>query len=71
MTINKKKKSNDEKCCIIYDNASIYKAKIIREFTLKKKIHVLTIPQYWPSLNAAEKLILGIKKILKYNDEGK
>ena len=71
MIINKKRKSNDEKNCIIYDNASINKEKVIREFILKKKTHVLTWTQYWPSLNSTEKLILSILKILKYNDEGK
>ena len=65
---------NDSKrnYCIIYDNASIHKTKLIESISIKSKITILTIPPYWPVLNAAEKLILGIKKkIFKYNDQGR
>ena len=60
---------NDSKInyCIIYDNASIHKTKLIQSISIESKITILTIPSYWPVLNAAEKLILGIKKkIFKY-----
>ena len=70
----RKEKSNikDKSFWVIYDNASIYKAKSIANFAWHKKICMLTIPPYWPTLNAAEKLILSIKKkIWKYNDGGR
>ena len=65
---------NDSKrnYCIIYDNASIHKIKLIQSISIESKITILTIPSYWPVLNAAEKLILGIKKkIFEYNDQGR
>ena len=62
--------NKDDKYCIIYDNPNIHKTKVIKKFAEKNKIKILTIPPYWPVLNAAEKLILSMKKkIQKWNDE--
>ena len=64
--------NKDDKYCIIYDNTSIHKTKVIKKFAEKNKIKILTIPPYWPVLNATEKLILSMtKKIQKWNDEGR
>ena len=73
MDARKKEIENiNNKFCIIYYNASIHKTKAIQRFAIINRLSILTIPPYWPVLNAAEKLILSIKKkIVKYNDEGR
>ena len=63
---------SNRKCWIIYDNASIHKTKALQRFAISSQISILTIPPYWLALNAAEKLILSIKKKnFQYNDEGR
>ena len=38
--------NKDDKYCIIHDNASINKTKVINKFTEKNKIKILTILPY-------------------------
>ena len=47
------------------DNSSIHKTLAVKEFWENSKISVVTIPPYWPSLNAAETVIHSIKNKLK------
>ena len=44
----------DDKYCIIYDNVSTYKTKIIKKIAEKNKIKIMTIPPYWPVLKTTE-----------------
>ena len=70
----RREKSNidDKNFWVINNNISIHKVKSIANFAWHKKISMLTIPSYCQTLNAVEKLILSIKKIIwKYNDEGR
>ena len=46
---------------IIWDNATIHKSKIIYNFLIENDTPLIKIPQYCPTLNAAEKVILSIK----------
>ena len=60
----------DRKYVILCDNATIHKAKQVRNYSESSKILMVTIPPYSPTLNAAEKIILAIKeKIKRYEDE--
>ena len=61
-----------ERYCIICDNATIHKSKLISEFLIANHVSMITIPPHCPALNAAEKLILSIKqKVNKEIDNGK
>ena len=62
----------NRKYVILCDNATIHKAKQVRNYLESSKILMVTIPPYSPTLNAAEKIILAIKeKIKRYEDEGR
>ena len=58
--------------CFIIDNWSIHKTLDVKKFVEGKKIHVLTIPPYSPSLNGAETVINAIKsKVQQRRRSGK
>ena len=62
----------DREFVVVWDNATIHKSKLVKEFLEDTQTLMVTIPPYWPALNPAEKLILAIKqKVGKYEDGGK
>ena len=58
-------KKRDQQFCFILDNASIHKTWDVKKFVENKKVFVLTIPPYSPSLNGAETVINSIKSKFK------
>ena len=62
-TLNIKNSNNN--LLIVWDNASIYKTNMIKDFLKRNELHMLTIPLYYPSLNPIETVIQSIKAKLK------
>ena len=61
-----------EDYALIWDNSKIHTAKIVQDFAIERKLTIITIPAYWPFVNAWEKLILIIKsKVRRIEREGK
>ena len=58
-------KENESKVCFIMDNASIHKTVDVKQFAMRKWIHLLTISSYSPALNGAETIIQAIKSKVK------
>ena len=50
---------------LMYDNAKIHIAEIVREFIANSKLRSICIPSYSPICNAAKKLINSIKQHIK------
>ena len=50
---------------LIYDNAKMHRAEIVREFIANSKLRSICILSYSPICNAAEKLINSIKQHIK------
>jgi transposase len=53
---------NEGKVALIMDNASVHKAKKVKEFLNKEKINVLFSCPYFPEFNLAEQVFCLIKR---------
>ena len=57
---------------LIWDNASIHKSHIVKNFLSKSRLRMITNCPYQPCLNPCEQLINAVKsKIRKYQAEGR
>ena len=51
-----------EKYVIVWDNSKVHVAASVKNFLEKHDMLMISIPAYWPFVNAWEKLILLIKR---------
>ena len=58
----------DKEFVVIWDNSKVHVAKHVQEYLYKSKVWAITIPPYWPFINAWEKLILIIKNRVRKNE---
>ena len=63
--LSKIRSTAQDKYAVIWDNSKVHVASVVQKFLKEQELWIISIPPYWPYVNAWEKLILIIKQQIR------